>query len=189
MYFQPGRSSKRSRHHLVHAVGRQRERLAEVRVADQRQRRQVVPDVQALRRLIAGEDVVELLDVQRRAVAVVDVALAHLVGKLLQPLHVLGRQQPRVQVQRVARRVVVVRIVHAAGDGGVVVAQDGVGGALADDRAAFVRAGAIADRVAQADALVDALVGRAHVARPRALRCSRACRKRCQFASNFGPIE
>src|SRR3954468_2315791 len=65
--------------HLVDAVGRERERLAEMGVADQRERREIVPDLQALRRLIAREDVVELLDVEGRPVAVVDVALADLV--------------------------------------------------------------------------------------------------------------
>ena len=124
----PGAQLELVGHHLVHAVRRERERLAEVRVADERQRRQVVPDLQALRRLIAREDVVELFDVERRAVAEVDVPLADLVRQVLQPLHVLGREQPGVHVQRVPGRVVVVRVVHPPRDRRVVVAEDGVRG-------------------------------------------------------------
>src|SRR5262249_50059534 len=67
-------------HDLVDAVGRQRERLAQVRVPDERQRRELIPDLHALRRLVAREDVVEVLDVERRAVAELHVALANLVG-------------------------------------------------------------------------------------------------------------
>jgi hypothetical protein len=61
-----------------------------------------------------------------------------------------------VQVQRVAGGVVVVRVVHAPGHGGVVVAQDGVRGAGADERAALVGAGPVAHGVAQTDPLIDA---------------------------------
>ena len=63
-----------------------------------------------------------------------------------------------MQVERLAGGVVVVRVVHAAGDGGVVVAEDGERGDLADEVAALVGRGAVADGVAEADELVDAFV-------------------------------
>ena len=56
-----------------------------------------------------------------------------------------GGQLAGVQVERLARGVVVVRVVHAAGDGGVVVAEDGERGELADQVAALVGRRAVAD--------------------------------------------
>ena len=116
-----------------------------------------VPDGHAAGGLVAGEDVVELLDVQRRAVTEQHVVLAHLVGQLLQPLHVVLLQDLGVAVQRVAGGVVVVRVVHPPGDGGVVVAQDGVRHLRSHQRAGLVGAGAVADGVAQADVAIDPL--------------------------------
>ena len=63
-----------------------------------------------------------------------------------------------MQVERLAGGVVVVAVVHAAGDGGVVVAEDGEGRDLAHEVAALVGRGAVADGVAEADELVDAFV-------------------------------
>ena len=60
-------------------------------------------------------------------------------------------------VERLARGLVVVRVVHPAGDGGVVVAEDGVLRGLADEVAALVRRPAVTDGVAEAEVLVDPL--------------------------------
>jgi hypothetical protein len=53
-----------------------------------------------------------------------DVLQLLLVGERAEPAHVLGREQGGVGVERLARGLVVVRVVHATGDGGVVVAED-----------------------------------------------------------------
>ena len=63
-----------------------------------------------------------------------------------------------MDVERVARGLVVVRVVHAAGDGGVVVAEDRHLGQLADEVGALVGRAAVADGVAEAVVDVDALL-------------------------------
>ena len=60
-----------------------------------------------------------------------------------------------MQVERLARGIVVVRVVHAPGDGSVVVAEDGEGRHLAHEIAALVGRRAVADGVAEADELID----------------------------------
>jgi len=80
------------------------------------------------------------------------------VRERLQPLHVLGLQAAGVQVERVACGLVVVRVVHPARDGGVVVAEDGDLGLVADDVRALVGAGAVTHDVTETVELVDALL-------------------------------
>ena len=160
MYFLSGSSSKSIGGQLLDAVRREREDLAEVRVADERDVPELVPDRQALARLLGREDVLELLEAHRRAVAEehVDVRRAS-AGRAgcLQPRHVLGREHRGVGVERVARGLVVVRVVHAPGDGGVVVAEDRHLGDLAHEVGALVRRAAVADGVAEAVVDVDLL--------------------------------
>jgi hypothetical protein len=125
-------------HHLEHLALGQGERLAQVRVADEGDRGQLVPDLQAAGRLLGGEDVLELLEVERRAVAEAEVLLAHLVGQLAQPAHVRLAELVGMHVERVAGGVVVVGVVHAPGHRCVVVAEDGERGHAADRVAALV---------------------------------------------------
>src|SRR3970282_344901 len=108
-------------------------------------------------RLLGREDVLELLEADRRAMAEGNVPLAHLVGQLLQPGQVLGRQDAGVVVERLAGGVIVVGVIHPPGDRGVVVAQDGEGRLVADHVTAIVGAGAVADGVADAHVAVDLL--------------------------------
>lgn len=102
---------------------------------------EAIPDREAVTRLLGSEDVLELFDAHGRAVAEEELRLGHadLVGQRLQPRHVFGGQRARVDVERVASCVVVVGVIHAARDGGVVVAEDGPEGDLAHDLAALVR--------------------------------------------------
>src|SRR5262249_8427145 len=62
-----------------------------------------------------------------------------------------------MQVERLARGIVVVAVVHPPGDRCVVVAKDGERRRLAYEVAAFVRRRAVPDRVAETDELVHAL--------------------------------
>ena len=147
------------RRQLFHRGACQREHLAQVRMADEREVPELVVDGQALSRLLGREDVLELFETDRRAVAEVqrDLVELDLVGQAAQPLHVLRGQQGGVRVEGVAGRLVVVRIVHPAGDGGVVVAEDARLGALADQVGALVRRPSVADGVTQAVVVVDLL--------------------------------
>ena len=61
-------------------------------------------------------------------------------------------------VERLARGFVVIGVVHAPGDRGVVVAEDRNLRHLAHDVRALVRVGAVADDVAQTVELVDAFL-------------------------------
>src|SRR5205823_589640 len=79
------------------------------------------------------------------------------VRKRLEPLHVLGRETCGVRVERVARGLVIVRVVHAPGHGGVVVAEDGLLRDLAHEIRALVRRAAVTDGVAEAVVHVDLL--------------------------------
>ena len=63
-----------------------------------------------------------------------------------------------MRVERVARGLVVVRVVHAPGDGGVVVAEDRRLRDLAHEVGALVGRAAVPDGVAEAVVDVDALV-------------------------------
>ena len=138
---------------------REREDLAEVRVPDDREVAEVFVDRETVARLLGREDVLELLDAHGRAVTEIDADIGELfaVRQPAQPRHVLGRQQRRVRVERVARSLVVVRVVHAAGDRGVVVAEDGDAREALDDVDALVGRAAVTDRVAEAIEDVDAL--------------------------------
>ena len=126
-------------------------------MADERDEPEVVPDIETPRRLLDREDVLELLEVDRRAVAERELAIADLVRQPLEPRLVLRTQLACVEVERLAGGVVVVRVVHPARDRGIVVTEDRERGGLADQVAALVRRRAVADDVADADVLVDAL--------------------------------
>jgi hypothetical protein len=145
---------------LFDVVGGEREDLAEVRVADEREVAEVFPHAEALARLLGGEDVLELFEPHRRAVAQVHVDVVELlhVGEPAQPTHVLGRQHARVGVEGVARGLVVIRVVHAAGDGGVVVAQDGRPRQRAHHVGALVGRPPVAHRVTEAVERIDPFV-------------------------------
>jgi hypothetical protein len=124
---------------------------------DEGELRQPLPDGQALGGLVAREDVVELLHAQRRAVTEEHAVLAEFVGQRLEPGHVRRLEHLRVLVEHVAGGVVVVRVVHAPGHCGIVVAEHGLRHGRAGEVARLVGAGPIAYGVAQADELVDAL--------------------------------
>src|SRR5213075_953540 len=74
------------------------EHLAQVRMANQRQRSQLLENGQALTCLLGREDVLELFEPHRRAVTQVHRLLGQLdlVRQLLEPRHVLGGQELRV---------------------------------------------------------------------------------------------
>src|SRR5262249_44245367 len=69
--------------------------------------------------------------------------------------HVLGRKNCGVQVEGLARGIVIIGIVHAARDRRVVVAQNREGHGFTDEIAHLVGARPIAYRVAKADEFVD----------------------------------
>jgi hypothetical protein len=120
---------------------------------------QVVPNGEALARLLGGEDVLELLEADRRPVAQLQVLVDQtlLVRQALEPLHALAAEHRRVRVQSVACRLVVVRVVHPSRDGSVVVAQDGLRRELSHQLGAVVRRTAVTDRVPEAVVDVDLL--------------------------------
>ena len=163
MYFTPSSSSNVCGGSSRTDAGLEREHLAQVRVADERDVVEVVPDGEALARLLGREDVLELFEAQRRAVAQVDARVgdAMLVGQRLEPLHVLARQHAGVRVERVAGGLVVVRVVHATGDRCVVVAEDGDLGNAAHDVAALVGTCAVTHYVTKTVEVIDALVTQA----------------------------
>ncbi len=144
---------------LLHAVRREGEHLAEVRVADQREVAELRIDRQALTRLLGREDVLELFEPHRRAVAEVHRYFVELdlVGQLLQPAHVLVGEELRVEIERVAGGLVVVRVVHATGDGRVVVAEDGRFDQVPHEIRALVGRPAVTDGVTEAEVAVDVL--------------------------------
>src|SRR5580658_5591034 len=106
---------------------REREHLAEVGVADERQVADAVEDREALASLLWGEDVLELLEANRGAMTEEDADLVEpvLVRKALEPRHVVAADHRRMSVERVAGGLVVVRVIHPPRDRGVVVAEDG----------------------------------------------------------------
>jgi len=63
----------------------------------------------------------------------------------------------RVEIERVARGLVVVRVVHAARDGGVVVAEDRRDDEIAHEIGTLVRRAAVADRVTETVVTIDRL--------------------------------
>src|SRR5205085_902546 len=101
--------------------------------------------------LLDEEDVLVLFGLEGAAVAVLDRAFAHAVRQALEPREVVGRQRLARPVERLARGVVVVVVVHAPGDGGVVIAQEREARARAHVVAALVGLRAVADGVAEAD--------------------------------------
>ncbi len=91
------------------------EHLTQVRVADHREVAELAVVRQALARLLGREDVFELLEAHRRAVAEEHLVLLEhaLIRKRLQPGHVLGGDHAGVRVERVARGLVIIRVIHA----------------------------------------------------------------------------
>src|SRR3989440_3219102 len=108
------------------------ERALQVRVADEGQRGGLLGARQQILGLLQGEDVLKRLRLARRSVPVGHVSFRALVWKCPQPLHVFWREVQRRPVQHLARRRVVVAVVHPAGHGRVVVAQHGEVAACAD---------------------------------------------------------
>src|SRR5467141_3403171 len=133
------------------------ERALQVRVADERQLGELPGARQQILGLLQGEDVLERLRLARRSVAVRHVTLRALVGKCPQPLHVFWGEVERRPVEHLARRSVIVAVVHPAGDGRVVVAQDGEIAAGADQIASGVRIRAVTDRISETNEAVDLL--------------------------------
>src|SRR5690606_33682832 len=144
---------------LFDAVAGEREDFAQVRVPDQRDVPELVVDGQAFARLLGGEDVLELFQADGRAVAELDVDVLELdlVGQAAQPRHVGLGQHLRVQIERLAGRLVVVRVVHASGDRGVVAGGGRGFGQAAHDVGALVGRPAVAHGVAQTVIVVDDL--------------------------------
>jgi hypothetical protein len=120
---------------------------------------EVVPDRKAFGGLIGRENVLELLEANRRAVAKVHVDRLEtvLVRKLLQPSHVLGRQFARMQVECLAGRLIVVAVVHPARDRCVVVSKNRDLGDFPHDVGACVGAPTVPDDIAQAVIRIDVL--------------------------------
>ena len=128
---------------------------------DQRDVTEVAQDRQALGGLIRSEDVLELLESDRRAVAEVnpDRLEPMLVRQGLEPVEVFLRELSCVKVESLPRGLVVVRVVHPPCDCSVVVSKNGHLGNLADDICTFVRAAAVPDDVTEAVVDVDVLAG------------------------------
>src|SRR6266478_5413726 len=103
----------------------QLERALQVRVADEGQRGKLLGARQQVFGLLQREHVLERLRIAGRGVPIGDLGFQALVGKPLEPLHVLRREVQGRPVQDLPRRRVVVAVVHPAGDGRVVVAEDG----------------------------------------------------------------
>jgi hypothetical protein len=80
-----------------------------------------------------------------------------LIRQTLQPLEVRLAEHGGVDVERVTRRLVVVGIVHPAGDGRVMVAEDRRLGDVTNDLRALVRRATVTDGVPQAVVSVDLL--------------------------------
>src|SRR6267378_141234 len=133
------------------------ERALQVRMADERQLRELLGGRQQILGLIQGEDVLERLRLARRSVAVRHVTLCALVWKSPQPLHVFWREVQRRPVEHLARRRVVVAVVHPAGHGGVVVAQHAELAPGADQIAGGVRIRAITYGISETNEAIDLL--------------------------------
>src|SRR5690349_13295422 len=97
-------------------------------VTDERDVTKLIEQGQTFARLLGCKDVLELLQAHWAAVTQVNTKRiqGHLVGQLLEPLHVLIRDHARMTVERLSSRLVVVRVVHAPRYSRVMVAEDGV---------------------------------------------------------------
>src|SRR5437868_4886165 len=84
-------------------------------------------------------------------------AFQDLVRQPAQPLHVLLRKLKRGPVQHLARGRVVVAVIHAAGDGRAVVAEDGEIALRADQVAGGVGVSAVTNRISKANEPIDLL--------------------------------
>jgi predicted RNA-binding protein YlqC (UPF0109 family) len=126
---------------------------------DERDVPKLVEQRQAFAGLFGRENVLEFLEANRRAVTELHAEFVEsdLVRELLQPTHVLGGEKLRVEIERVARRLVVVRVVHATGDRGVVVSEDGRDDQIAHQIRALVRRASVTHGVPEAIVAIDAL--------------------------------
>ena len=130
-----------------------------MRVPDERDVREILEDREAFAGLLGREDILEFFEPKRGAVAKVEPRFVHfaLIGQRLEPAHIRLAQDPGVVVECLARRLVVVRIVHAPGDGGVVVAEDRRFRHLTHDIRAFVGTRAVPNDITEAVEPVDRL--------------------------------
>src|SRR5438552_2473610 len=135
----------------------QLERALQVRMSDESQPRELLGAREQVFRLLEREDVFEGLRIARRGMPVRHLAFQDLVRQPAQPLHVLLRKLKRGPVQHLARGRVVVAVVHAAGDGRVVVAEDGEITLRADQVAGGVGVSAVTNRISKANEPIDLL--------------------------------
>src|SRR5438309_2743443 len=146
------------------------ERALQMRVADEGQVRQVPRRAQdQILGLLEREHVLERRRVPGAGVTPQHAPLRPGVGQRTQPGHVLGREMKRRPVEHLARRRIVVAVVHAAGDRRVVVAQHGEFAARADEVAGLVRVRAVTDRISETNEAVDLLALRRGDARRESL--------------------
>src|SRR5438105_5525978 len=150
--------------------GEELEGALQVRVADEGEVRQVARRAQdQVFGLLEREHVFERRRVARAGVPPQHPPLRPGVGQGPQPGHVLGREVQRRPVEHLARRRVVVAVVHPAGDRGVVVAQHGEFAARADEVAGLVRVCPVTDRISEANEAIDLLALRRGNARRQSL--------------------
>src|SRR5438132_6869869 len=135
----------------------QLEPALQVRVPDEGQLGKLLRARQQILRLLEGEDVFEGLRIARRGVPVRHLAFRDLVRQPTQPLHVLLRELEGGPVEHFARGRVVVAVVHAPGDGCVVVAEDGEIALRADQVAGGVGVSSVTDRISKANEPIDLL--------------------------------
>src|SRR6266478_2424090 len=144
------------REHVPHRLA-ELERALQVRVADERQLRELFGARHQVFRLLHGEDVFEGLRIARRGMPVRHLAFRNLVGQAAQPLHVFLRELERGPVQHFARGRVVIAVVHPSGDGSVVIAEDREVALPADQVAGRVGVSAVTDRISKANEPIDLL--------------------------------
>ena len=124
-------------------------------MADEGQVRELFGADEEILRLLEREHVLEGRRLARRGVPVHHVLFDARVRQAPQPRHVLPAEVERGPVEHLARGSVIVAVVHAPGDRGVVVAQHRELALAPDQIAGRVRVRAVADRVAEADEALD----------------------------------
>jgi hypothetical protein len=157
--FSVGLEREISRRQLFDSRWRERKDFAEMRVTDQREVTELVIHRQAFPGLLGGKNVLELLEPHGRAVTEVESQFGQLllVGKPSQPSRIFSGKHGSVGIERLARSLVVIRVVHSARYGSVVVPEDRFFRDLSDQVGAFVRGPAVTYGIAQAVVDVDAL--------------------------------
>lgn len=131
------------------------ERLGEMGMTDERDVGEGIVMGKKAHGLFQIEDVIEFFGIDRRAVADGETGgMVIGIREFLEPFHVFFFEEARVVIEDVSCGLVVVGIIHASTDGGVVIAEDRDFGEIADEVATFIGLGAISDDVSQTQIFV-----------------------------------